>query len=142
MESRTQGSRLRTKKNPRLRTDFSRTDPLQTKDKNAYGQGHNAQVFSNIKKNVIAPINAFFFAKFQAFFQENKKTAMTMIHFLTNQKKCCPRDEDGAFSRSRTSKCVLEDSTFDTKQSIFVKIRKEANFELARFFPCPQKHAA
>ena len=36
MESRTQGSRPRTQKNPRTRTAFPKTDPLEAKD-----QGHS-----------------------------------------------------------------------------------------------------
>ena len=57
MESRTQGSRPRTQKNlmPRPRTAFPRTKPLETKDRNARGQGQGPrtqpQVFFK-KKNL------------------------------------------------------------------------------------------
>ena len=53
MEPRTQGSRPTTqKKNPSPRpiTDFPRIDLLEAEDRNAQGQGHNAQVFSKEKK--------------------------------------------------------------------------------------------
>ena len=44
MESRTQGSRPRTqKKNPRPRTAFPRTEPLEAKDRNARDQGPRTQ---------------------------------------------------------------------------------------------------
>ena len=50
MEPRKQGSRPRTQKNPRPRTAFSRTDPLEAKDRNAQSQGQGPktqpQVFS------------------------------------------------------------------------------------------------
>ena len=53
MESRTQGSRPRTQKNPRPKTALSRTNPLEAKDRNARGQGQGprrqAQVFSKKK---------------------------------------------------------------------------------------------
>ena len=62
VESRTQGLRPRTQKNPRPRTQknprprttFPRTDPLEAKDRNARGQGQGPrtqpQVFSKKKK--------------------------------------------------------------------------------------------
>ena len=53
VESRTQGSRPRTQKNPRPRTAFPRTDTLEAKDRNARGQGQiprtQAQAFSKKK---------------------------------------------------------------------------------------------
>ena len=47
----TQGSRPRTQKNPRPRTAFPRTDPLEARDWNARGQGPRTQpqVFSKKK---------------------------------------------------------------------------------------------
>ena len=39
VESRTKGSRPRTQKNLRPKTDFPRTDSLEAKDRNARGQG-------------------------------------------------------------------------------------------------------
>ena len=49
VESRTQGSRPRpkTQKNPKPRTAFPRTDPLEAKDRNVRGQGPRtrAQLF-------------------------------------------------------------------------------------------------
>ena len=54
MESKTQGSRPTTQKNPTPRTAFSRTDSLETKDRNARGQDQalrkQAQVFSEKKE--------------------------------------------------------------------------------------------
>ena len=50
VESRTQGSRPRTQKNPRPRTDFLRTDTLKAKDRNAQDQGPRTQAFSKRKK--------------------------------------------------------------------------------------------
>ena len=58
----TQGSRPRprTQKNPRPRTAFPRTDPLEAKDRNARGQGQGprtqAQVFSPPKKKVFKKV--------------------------------------------------------------------------------------
>ena len=53
VESRTQGSRPRTQKNPRPRTALSRTEPLEAKERNARGQGRGprtqAQMFSKKK---------------------------------------------------------------------------------------------
>ena len=52
----TQGSipRPRTQKNPRPRTDFPMTDPLEAKDRNAQGQGPSIQ---RARKKVFAPKN-------------------------------------------------------------------------------------
>ena len=57
MESRTQGSRPRprTQKNPKPRTAFPRTEPLEAKDRNARGQGQGPRVQAQVlskKKNV------------------------------------------------------------------------------------------
>ena len=50
VESRTQGSRPKTEKYPRPRTDFPRTDPLEAKDRNARGQGPKTQPKMFFKK--------------------------------------------------------------------------------------------
>ena len=57
VESRTEGSRQRTQKNPRPRTAPPRTDTLEAKDRNARGQGPGTQtqVFS-IKKKIFKKI--------------------------------------------------------------------------------------
>ena len=52
VESRTQGSRPRTQKNPRPRTAFPRTDTLEAKDRNARGQGPRTQAQVLSKKKV------------------------------------------------------------------------------------------
>ena len=51
VESRTQGSRPRTRKNPRPtpRTVLPRTDPCEAQNRNARGQGHTWQVSSKKK---------------------------------------------------------------------------------------------
>ena len=63
VESRTQGSKPRPshKKNPRQKTDFPRTDRLEAKDRNAWGQDqeHKAQVFSK-KRSSRKKIETFF----------------------------------------------------------------------------------
>ena len=50
LESKTQGSRPRTQKNPRPRTDFLWTDPLEFKDRNARRQGPRTQAQISSKK--------------------------------------------------------------------------------------------
>ena len=40
------------KKNSRPRTAFSRTDPLEAKNRNARGQGHRCKVFSKTQKEL------------------------------------------------------------------------------------------
>ena len=51
-----------TKKNPSPRpiTNFPRTDLLEAEDRNAQGQGYNAQVFSKKKKGLRAESRKFF----------------------------------------------------------------------------------
>ena len=60
VESRTQGSRPRTQKNPRprLRTAFPRTEPLEAKDRNARGQdqGHRRKRSPKKKRKVFKNI--------------------------------------------------------------------------------------
>ena len=105
VESRTQGSRPRPrqghKKNPRSRlrpkTALSRTDPLEAKDRNAWGQGQGprtqAQVFSKKRSSKD------FFRRSQ----EKKKSSKiffqafsskTRLLKSTIQEKCWPRAED------------------------------------------------
>ena len=79
-----------TKKNPRSRTAFPRTDPLEAKDRNARGQGHKGKC-SPKKKGLQKFFQAFFNKKrlLKSFFQAIYKIS-------TIQKKCCPRAEDRA----------------------------------------------
>ena len=130
MESRTQGSRPRTAKKPRLRprTALPRTDPLETKDRNARGQGPRtqAQVFS--KKKV-------FKIFFQAIYKKrsSKKFLGDLQNFndLKNRAVFEPRQDNfrgletlrlrnwPSRPKPRTSKCVLEAKNF-LEDSIFV----------------------
>ena len=70
VKSRTQGSRPRTQKNSRRRpwTDFPRTDPFETKDRNARAQGRNYAGI--LKKKVFSQI----FRKISVVLQKEKKS--------------------------------------------------------------------
>ena len=124
VESRTHGSRPRprTQKNPRPRprprTAFPRTDTLEAKDRNARGQGPRtqAQVLPPQKKrssqkffkrspqkNVVQKI-------FQAL---HKILTIQKIVLSSSRGKANFRGLEASRPRSRTSKCVLEDSTSD-----------------------------
>ena len=103
VESRTQGSRPRTKQNPRSRpiNDFPRTDPLETKDRNA--QGHNAQVFSKEKKVFAQKV-----ANFSWNFSRGKKCSWSWPIFSKSKNSAVLGQGQGIFedleaSRSRTS---------------------------------------
>ena len=90
VESRTQGSRPtpRTQKNPRPRTAFPRRDTLETKDRNARGQGH---------KRKCSP----------------KKKVFTKIFQAISTKKRFPKNFSSApqnFNNSKNS-AVLEPTT-------------------------------
>ena len=110
VESRTQGSRPRTQKNPRPRprTDFPRTDTLEAKDRNARGQGPRtqAQVLSKKKKKKV----------FTKIFQAIQKNFQALHKILTIQKIVLSssrgqanfRGLEASRPRPRTSKCVLE----------------------------------
>ena len=125
MESRTQGSRPRTKKNPRPRTDFPRTEPLEAKKKKRsrprtkdtkrrcsqkkrsprkkiahFSLGEILGVFQKSP----CPENRKFSVKFQT--KEKKFMILTNFYeiglFLTNQKVVqLFSDDDRAFSRTR-----------------------------------------
>ena len=76
MESRTQGSRPRTQKSPRAR---QRTDLLEAKDRNAQGQGHNAEVIS---KKRFSPQNFINFPKNSGVIQRKKISSLkTFVNF-------------------------------------------------------------
>ena len=109
MESRTQCSRSRTPKNPRPRTAFPRTDPLEAKDRNARGQGQEprtqAQVLSKKRSS-----QKFFRRStknnvFQKFFQVLHKILAIQKIVLTSSRGQVNFRELEA-SRPRTSKCV------------------------------------
>ena len=70
----------RRQKNPRPRTVLSRTDPLEAKDRNAFGQGHNAEGILKKRKGLRFKIQALF-----------KKKSLQWS---------CPRAKDRAFSRT------------------------------------------
>ena len=107
VESRTQGSR------PRPRIALPRTDLLEAKDRNARGEGPRtqAQVFSK-KKGL------------HKFFRRSPKTRSPKIFSgdlqnFSNSKNTALFSSRGQgnfrgleASRPRTSKCVLEDSTY------------------------------
>ena len=104
VESRTQGSRPRTqKKNPSPRpiTDFP--DLLEAEDRNAQGQGHNAQVFSKKRKKVFAQK----VANFSWNFSQGKKCSWPWPIFNKSKNSAVLGREQGIFgdleaSRSRT----------------------------------------
>ena len=134
MESRTQGLRPRTQKNPRPRTALSRTDTLEAKDRNARGQGPRtqAQVLSKKKKkglhkNFLGVLqknkkNKKVFSKiFQAIPTKKRfpKIFQALHEILTIQKIVLSSSRgqanfwglEASRPKPRTSKCVLEDST-------------------------------
>ena len=100
MESRTQGSRPRPKKQKKIlkpRTALQRTDPLEAKDRNARGQGQRHGRKWSQKK--------FFKKFFSRWTKEEYKKGLTKFSarflafsntILRVQKKCCSRAEDRA----------------------------------------------
>ena len=134
MESRTQGSRPRTQKNPRPRprTAFPRTDTLEAKDRIARGQGPRtqAQVRSpkkkkGLRKNFSGDLKKKKKKRFlQKFFKRSprknvfQKIFHALYKILTIQKILLSssrgqanfRGLEASRPRPRTSKSVLEDS--------------------------------
>ena len=124
VESRTQGSRPRTQKNPRPRTAFPRTDTLEAKDRNARGQGPRTQSASALQKKKKRSSQKFFKRSplknvFQKIFQALHKILTFQKIVLSSSRGQAnfrgleasrPRPRTWP-SRPRTSKCVLEDST-------------------------------
>ena len=100
---------------PRPRTAFPRTDTLETKDRNARGQGQGprtqAQVLSKKKR-----FSKLFFTRspqknvFQKIFQALHKI-LTIQKILLSSSRGQANFRGLEDSRPRTSKCVLEDST-------------------------------
>ena len=113
VESRTQGSRPRTQKNPRLRprTALSRTDLLECKDRNARGQGQDHKRKCSPKKSSEKI--------FRRSPEKNVFQKLALHKLLTTQKVLLSlsrgqgnfRGLEALRPRTRTSKCVLEDST-------------------------------
>ena len=129
MESRTQGSRPRTQKNPRPRpwprTAFPRTDTLDAKDRNARGQEPRtqAQVLSKKKglhKNFSGDLqkkrsSQKFFKRsprkhvFQKIFQAlHKILTIQKLVLSSSEGQASFRGLEASRPRPRTSKCVLE----------------------------------
>ena len=94
MESRTQGSRLRS------RTALPRTDPLEAKYRNARGQGRRtqAQVFSKKRswKELNFSVDLLRRKTKKGLRNFSARFLMFSNKILTVPKKCCPRAEDRA----------------------------------------------
>ena len=118
MESRTQGWRPRTQKKPEAKAN----------DRNARGQGPRtqAQVFSKKKRS-----SKFFFrrslkkglCKFSArslAFSNEIFMIQKIVLSLAKDREIF-EDFSASTPRSRTSKCVLEDSTYDTHSKLDLK---------------------
>ena len=95
-DTRLEAKAKNTTKNPRPRTHLPRTDPLEAKNRNARGHGHNAEVLSkkkrsSLKKTANFPQNEndlqkirfsnFFFRKFFGVLQDETTLLMTLAHF-------------------------------------------------------------
>ena len=104
------------KKNPRPRTAFPRTDTLETKNRNARGQGPRtqAQVLSKKKKKKKRSSQKFFKRSprknvFQKIFQPlHKILTIQKIVLSSSRGKANFRGLEASRPRPRTSKCVLE----------------------------------
>ena len=109
VESRTQGSRPRTQKNPRPRprTAFPRTDTLEAKDRNARGQGHKRKCSPKKKKGLHKNFSG----------ELKKKKVFTKIFQAFSTKKRFPKNFSSApqnFNCSKNS-AVLEAKAKDFK---------------------------
>ena len=137
VESTIPGSRPRpkTQKNPRPRTAFPRTDPLEAKDRNARGQGQGprtqAQMFSTQKRSpkISSQKKVFkiffpaiskrgkqkglckFSARYLAFFNTILSIRKRLLYLSRGLGNF--RELEASRPRPRTSKYVLEDSTSD-----------------------------
>ena len=124
VESRTQGSRPRTQKNPRTRTDFARTDPLEAKVTNVRGQGPRIQRasvsqkkkifeyfprnFKSSQKSKQKKRSLLIYREVSGVLQDQEKNGDNLGPFSTNQKIVLSSAEDRAFLRT----CKLEAKDF------------------------------
>ena len=144
VESRTQGSRLRTQKNPRPRTDFLRADPVEAKDTTRKCSPKKKEVFTqniaNFSRNsgVLQRQTKGFHklpARSLACSKTKKKRGHDLDLFSTNQKIVLSSAEDRTFSRT----CWLQGQRLDIRGQGLQNVSTRTPplvFTLLVFMPC------
>ena len=103
------------KKNPRPRTAFPRTDPLEAKDRNSRGQGQGPRTQAQVLSKTKSSSQKFFQRSpqknvFQKIFQAlHKLLTIQKILLSSSRGQANFRGLEASRPRPRTSKCVLED---------------------------------